>query len=57
MKTLRVRLRPLTVVIEAEETLGQSPTGSALPTRELVSLVLLTLVAVLVVENVCANRL
>jgi hypothetical protein len=44
-------------VLEEEETLGQAAAGSALPTRELASLVLLTLVVVLAVENVCANRL
>jgi len=54
---LQARLRPLSVVIEEEETLGQSSASSALPTRELASLVLLTLVVVLAVENVCANRL
>src|SRR3989454_4488954 len=54
---LQTRLRPLSVVLEAEETLGQAAAGSALPTRELASLILLTLVVVLAVENVCANRL
>ncbi len=54
---LQARWHPLVVVVEEEEVLGQSATGSALPTRELVSLVLLTLVVVLAVENVCANRL
>jgi len=54
---LQTRLRPLSVEIEEEETLGQAVAGSALPTRELASLVLLTLVVVLAVENVCANRL
>jgi len=54
---LQARWRPLSVVIEEEEALGQSAAGSALPTRELASLVLLTLVVVLAVENVCANRL
>ena len=54
---LQARWRPLAVVIEEEEALGQAAAGSALPTRELASLVLLTLVVVLAVENVCANRL
>ena len=54
---LQARWRPLGVVMEEEESLGHSPAGSALPTRELASLVLLTLVVVLAVENVCANRL
>ena len=54
---LQTRLRPLSVVLEEEDNLGQAAAGSALPTRELVGLVLLTLVAVLAVENVCANRL
>ena len=54
---LQTRLRPLSVVIEEEETFGQSIAGSVLPTRELASVVLLTLVVVLAVENVCANRL
>jgi hypothetical protein len=54
---LQTRLRPLAVLIEEEETLGQSTASSALPMRELASLLLLTLVVVLAVENVCANRL
>lgn len=54
---LQARWRPLSVVIEEEEALGQAAVGSALPTRELASLILLTLVGVLAVENVCANRL
>jgi len=54
---LQARWHPLSVVIEEEEALGQAAAGSALPTRELASLVLLTLVVVLAVENVCANRL
>ena len=54
---LQARLHPLSVMIEEEESLGHSTAGSALPTRELASLVLLTLVVVLAVENVCANRL
>src|SRR5262249_20335070 len=37
---LQTRLHPLSVVIEEEEALGQSATGSALPMRELASLVL-----------------
>jgi len=54
---LQTRWQPLSVVIEEEEALGQAAAGSVLPTRELASLVLLTLVVVLAVENVCANRL
>jgi hypothetical protein len=54
---IQTRLRPLSVTLEEEENLGQAAAGSALPTRELAGLVLLTLVAVLAVENVCANRL
>ena len=54
---LQTRLRPLSVVVEEEETFGQAVAGSVLPTRQLASLVLLTLVVVLAVENVCANRL
>ena len=54
---LQARWSPLSVVIEEEEALGQAAAGSALPMRELTSLVLLTLVVVLAVENVCANRL
>jgi len=53
---LQARLQPLPVTIEAEEATGQ--TGeAALPARELAGLVLVLLVAVLAVENVCANRL
>src|SRR5439155_2213648 len=54
---LQTRLRPLSVVLEEEETRGQAAAGSALPAKELASLILLTLVVVLAVENVCANRL
>jgi hypothetical protein len=54
---IQTRLRPLSVVLEEEESLGQAASDSVLPTRELASLVLLTLVVVLAVENVCANRL
>jgi hypothetical protein len=54
---IQTRLRPLSVVLEEEERLGQAASDSVLPTRELASLVLLTLVVVLAVENVCANRL
>jgi hypothetical protein len=54
---IQTRLRPLAVALEEEETMGQAATGSALPAKELASLLLLTLVVVLAVENVCANRL
>ncbi len=54
---LQTRLRPLSVVVEEEETVGQSTASSALPMRELANFALLTLVVVLAVENVCANRL
>ena len=54
---LQTRWQPLSVVIEEEEARGHAAAGSVLPTRELASLVLLTLVVVLAVENVCANRL
>ena len=54
---LQARWHPLALVVEEEEALGQAAAGSALPTRELASLVLLTFVVVLAVENVCANRL
>ena len=54
---IQTRLRPLAVVLEEEEAMGQAAAGSALPTKELASLILLTLVVVLAVENVCANRL
>ena len=54
---IQTRLRPLAVVLEEAEAMGQAAAGSALPTKELVSFLLLTLVVVLAVENVCANRL
>ena len=54
---IQTRLRPLAVALEEEEAMGQAATGSALPAKELASLILLTLVVVLAVENVCANRL
>src|SRR5207247_11401080 len=53
---LQTRLRPLSVVVEEEETFGHSAAASALPMRELANFALLTLVVVLVVEKVCANR-
>lgn len=54
---LQARWQPLPVILEEEAALGQQADGTALPGREIAGIVLLSLVAVLVVENVCANRL
>ena len=53
---LQTRFHPLTLVIEDEKTLGRADVGSQLPIREFSALFMLALVAVLVVENVYANR-
>ena len=54
---LQARLRPLTLVLEEEATLGQTAAAAASPMHELAQMLLLLLVIVLAVENVCANRL
>jgi hypothetical protein len=53
---LQGRFRPLPVVLEEEEALGHAAAGSVLPLQELAGSLLLALIAVLAVENVCANR-
>jgi hypothetical protein len=53
---VRAHFHPLPVTLEEETTFGQTVASTILPTRELASMVLLLLVAVLMVENVCANR-
>jgi hypothetical protein len=53
---LQTRFRPLPLVVEEEKTLGQAAAGSPTPIWELSGIFMLALVAVLVVENVCANR-
>ena len=53
---LQARWQPLSVTLEEEATLGEQDDG-ALPGREIAGILLLSLVAVLMVENVCANRL
>ena len=54
---LQARWQPLSVRLEEEATLGRQADGAALPGREIAGILLLSLVAVLMVENVCANRL
>ncbi|MGE3538462.1 MAG: BatA domain-containing protein [Candidatus Tectimicrobiota bacterium] len=54
---LQARLRPLTFILEEEATLGQTAAAASLPLRELAQALLLLLVAVVAVENICANRL
>ena len=54
---LQTRWKPLAVILEEEATLGEQADGGALPGRDITGILLLSLVAVLMVENVCANRL
>ena len=54
---LRTRWQPLPVLLEEEAALGEQADDGALPGREIAGILLLSLVAVLMVENVCANRL
>lgn len=54
---LQARLQPLAMVLEEEEALGRATESSAFPMREFAHALLLGLVIILVVENVCANRL
>ena len=54
---LQARWQPLSVILEEEAALGEQADGAALPGREMAGILLLSLVAVLMVENVCANRL
>ena len=54
---LQARWQPLSVIVEEEAALGEPADGGPLPGREIAGLLLLSLVAVLMVENVCANRL
>ena len=53
---VQTRLQPLPVLFETEETLGQAAAGDKHGLRELSALFMMALVAVLMVENVCANR-
>jgi hypothetical protein len=54
---VQARFRPLPITLEEEEAVGHTPGEQAFPTQELAGMFLLALVAVLMVENVCANRL
>ena len=54
---LQARWQPLPVLLEEEAALGEQADGGPLPGREIAGILLLSLVAVLMVENVCANRL
>jgi hypothetical protein len=53
---LQTRFQPLSIVLEEEALLGHSTASTALPAQELAGFLLLTLIVVLVVENLCANR-
>ena len=54
---LQKRWEPMSVILQEESDLGENADGATLPGREMAGLLLLSLVAVLMVENVCANRL
>jgi hypothetical protein len=54
---IQTKFSPLPLVFEQEETLGQVADSSLLPFTELSGIFMLVLVAVLMAENVCANRL
>lgn len=54
---LQKRWQPMSVILQEESDLGEQPGDVALPGREMAAILLLSLVAVLMVENVCANRL
>ena len=47
----------MSVTLQEESDLGEQPGDVTLPGREMAGILLLSLVAVLMVENVCANRL
>ena len=51
------RWQPMSVILQEESALGEQADGATLPGREMAGILLLSLVAVLMVENVCANRL
>ena len=53
---LQTRLHPLRLAMEEEATWGQTSASSPLPIWELSGIFMLALVAVLMTENVCANR-
>lgn len=56
LSDLQADLQPLSVVLEEEAAFGRSAAAAALPVRELAGVLLLGLMAVLIAENVCANR-
>ena len=51
------RWQPMSVILQEESDLGEQAGDPTLPGREMAGLLLLSLVAVLMIENVCANRL
>ncbi|HEY7491499.1 MAG TPA: BatA domain-containing protein [Candidatus Tectomicrobia bacterium] len=53
---LRARFQPLQLLLAEEEQLDQANLGNLLPFKELSAIFMIALVAVLMVENVCANR-
>ena len=54
---LQKRWQPMSVILQEESALGEQADGVTLPGREMAGMLLLFLVAVLMVENVFANRL
>ena len=54
---LQQRWQPKRVILQEESELGEQAGDPTLPGREMAGILLLSLVAVLMVENVCANRL
>src|SRR4030095_12955732 len=53
---LQTKLSPLALSFEQEDTLGQEASGNLHPFRELSAIFMVALIAILVAENVCANR-
>lgn len=54
---LQKRWQPMSVILQEESGLGEQTGDVTLPGREMAGVLLLSLVGVLMVENVCANRL
>lgn len=52
----QARLRPLSVIFEEEEAIGQAAASDLFPAYEAAGLLLLTLGVILAIENLCANR-
>jgi hypothetical protein len=54
---LQTRWQPLNLVLEEEATFGEADREAGLPAKELASILLLAVVALLAVEGMYANRL